>query len=106
MSGLDTDSYQRLINPFSTRKTLSDGVAYLTTLTSKYANTDGVPTQKSVFSEYGYSSSLDVTGSYLAPYVTTIGLYSGTDLVAVAKLSSPVKNSGEYPLNFLIKWDV
>jgi len=106
VSGLDTDSYQRLINPFSTRKTLSDGVAYLTTLTSKYANTDGVPTQRSVFSEYGYSSSLDVTGSYLAPYVTTIGLYSGTDLVAVAKLSSPVKNSGEYPLNFLIKWDV
>lgn len=106
VSGLETDSYQRLINPFSTRKTLSDVVAYLTTLTSKYANTYGVPTQRSVFSEYGYSSSLDVTGSYLAPYVTTIGLYSGTDLVAVAKLSSPVKNSGEYPLNFLIKWDV
>ena len=103
---LDDTSYSRLINPLSTRKNLTDVVAYLTSLTSKYATTDGVPTIKDVFSEYNYSSSMDVTGSYLAPYVTTVGLYSGADLVAVAKLSSPIKNTGEYPLNFLIKWDV
>ena len=103
---LDDDSYQKLVNPFSTRKTLTDVVAYLTSVTSKYATTDGIPQIKSVFSEYNYSSSLDITGSYLAPYITSIGLYSGCDLVAIAKLSSPIKNSGEYPLNFLIKWDI
>lgn len=103
---LDDDSYQKLVNPFSTRKTLTDVVSYLTSVTSKYSTTDGIPQSKSVFSEYNYSSSLDITGSYLAPYITSIGLYSGCDLVAIAKLSSPIKNSGEYPLNFLIKWDI
>lgn len=103
---LDDDAYQKLINPFSTRKTIADITSYLISLTSKYVNTNGVPQTKSVFSEYNYSSSVDITGSYLAPYVTAIGLYSDCDLVAVAKLSSPVKNSSEYSLNFLVKWDV
>jgi hypothetical protein len=103
---LGINDYTRLINPFSTRKTLSDVVAYITSKTSKYTNTNGIPTVKPDFLNYQDSASLDVTGSYLAPYITTIGLYTGSDLVAVAKLSSPIKNSGEYPLNFLIKWDV
>jgi hypothetical protein len=42
----------------------------------------------------------------LAPYITTVGLYSGGDLVAVAKLGMPIKNSGELPLNILVKWDI
>ena len=106
IGSLGINDYNRLINPFSTRKTLSDVVAYITSKTSKYTNTNGIPTVKPDFLNYQDSASLDVTGSYLAPYITTIGLYTGSDLVAVAKLSSPIKNSGEYPLNFLIKWDV
>jgi hypothetical protein len=27
-------------------------------------------------------------------------------LVAVAKLGMPIKNSGELPLNILVKWDI
>ena len=81
-------------------------VSYITSKTSKYVNTNGIPSIKSDFLSYQESASLDITGSYLAPYITTIGLYNGSDLVAVAKLSSPIKNTGEYPLNFLIKWDV
>ena len=58
------------------------------------------------FFGFNYSSSIDPTGSYLAPYITTVGLYSGGDLVAVAKLGMPIKNSGELPLNILVKWDI
>jgi hypothetical protein len=106
IGSLRIDNYNLLINPLSTRKTLSDVVSYIISKTSKYVNTNGIPSIKSTFLDYQESSSLDITGSYLAPYITTIGLYSGSDLVAVAKLSSPIKNGGEYPLNFLVKWDV
>ena len=47
----------------------------------------------------------DRTGSYLAPYATTIGLYDGADLVMTAKLGRPVKLIPNYPINFLIKYD-
>ena len=106
IGALRIENYNNLINPFSTRVNLSDVVSYITSKTSKYPDTNGIPTIKSTFLDYQESASLDITGSYLAPYITTIGLYSGSDLVAVAKLSSPIKNSGEYPLNFLVKWDV
>ena len=39
------------------------------------------------------------------PYATTIGLYSGLELVAVAKLGKPTKITPSYPINFLIKYD-
>jgi hypothetical protein len=106
IGSLGIDEYSRLINAFSTRQTLSDAVAYIISKTSRYTNTNGVPTIKSDFLNYQESASLDITGSYLAPYITSIGLYNGSDLVAVAKLSSPIKNTGEYPLNFLVKWDI
>jgi len=32
-------------------------------------------------------------------------LYSGADLVAIAKLAQPIKNSGELPINIAVKWD-
>ena len=47
----------------------------------------------------------DKVGSYLAPYATTIGLYSGLDLVMIAKLGKPVKIVPNYPINFLVKFD-
>jgi hypothetical protein len=57
------------------------------------------------FLEYQYSSSYDPTGSYLAPFITTIGLYEGNELVAVGKLGRPVKNLVDWPVNIVVRFD-
>lgn len=58
------------------------------------------------FGDYEFSSSVDPTGSYLAPYITTIGLYDDNGgMVATAKLPHPIKNLPDYPVNFLIRFD-
>lgn len=57
------------------------------------------------FLNYQESSSLDKTGSYLAPYVTTLGLYSGYELVAVAKVAKPYKITTEFPITFRVTFD-
>lgn len=64
------------------------------------------PSSFSGFAEYDYSSSLDTTGSYLAPYITTIALYDDDlNMVAVAKLPQPIKSMPDYPLNFIVRFD-
>jgi len=56
--------------------------------------------------DYYNSGSVDPTGSYLAPFITTIGLYDEDgDMVAIAKLPQPIKNLPDYDLNFLIRFD-
>lgn len=58
------------------------------------------------FNEYEYSSSVDPTGSFIAPYITTIGLYDDNmDMVAVAKLATPIKSTPDLPVNFLVRFD-
>ena len=58
------------------------------------------------FDEYDYSSSIDTTGSYLAPFITTIGLYDdNNNMVAVAKLPQPIKSLPDYPVNFIVRFD-
>jgi len=58
------------------------------------------------FADYEFSSSVDPTGSYLAPYITTIGLYDNElNMVAVAKLPQPIKSLPDYPVNFIIRFD-
>lgn len=58
------------------------------------------------FDDYLYSGSVDPTGSYLAPYITTIGLYDDElNMVAVAKLPQPIKSLPDYPLNFIVRFD-
>ena len=58
------------------------------------------------FDEYDYSSSIDPTGSYIAPYITTIGLYDDeNNMVVVAKLPQPVKSLPDYPVNFIVRFD-
>jgi hypothetical protein len=58
------------------------------------------------FADYDASSSIDPTGSYLAPYITTIGLYDGDNqMVAVAKLPRPIKSLPDYPINFIVRFD-
>ena len=92
----------KYVEPKSTRKTLQQIVSYIEEKTGKF----GGKSIKEQFFGFNYSSSIDPTGSYLAPYITTVGLYSGADLVAVAKLGMPIKNTGELPLNILVKWDI
>jgi hypothetical protein len=63
-------------------------------------------TSKIGFDEYEYSSSIDPIGSYLAPYITTVGLYDENyDMVAVAKIPSKPKSLPDYPVNFVIRFD-
>ena len=70
----------------------------------KWRNSDKY--QKPMFAEYEYSSSIDPIGSYLAPYITTIGLYDDNmNMVAVAKLAKPVKSMPDLPVNFLVRFD-
>jgi hypothetical protein len=58
------------------------------------------------FSDFEFSSSVDPTGSYLAPFITTIGLYDDTNnMVAVAKLPRPIKSLPDYPVNFIVRFD-
>jgi len=58
------------------------------------------------FWDFEYSSSIDPTGSYLAPFITTIGLYDDNlDMIAVAKLPQPIKSLPDYPVNFIIRFD-
>ena len=56
--------------------------------------------------DYEASASIDPTGSYLAPYITTIGLYDKSgEMIAVAKLPKPIKNLPDYDVNFIIRLD-
>lgn len=65
---------------------------------------DGV--SKGSFDDYIVSGSTDDTGSYLAPFITTIGLYDDElNMVAVAKLPQPIKSLPDYPLNFIVRFD-
>ena len=58
------------------------------------------------FDDYLYSGSVDPTGSYLAPYITTIALYDDElNMVAVAKLPQPIKSLPDYPINFIVRFD-
>lgn len=49
---------------------------------------------------------MNPTSSYMVPYITTVGLYNGLDLVGVAKLGTPIRNEGYFPLNFIIRFDI
>jgi len=56
--------------------------------------------------DYFESSSTDPTGSYLTSYITTIGLYDNDgDMVAIAKLPTPIKNLPDYDMNFIVRFD-
>lgn len=98
---LTYNNYKNYIDPLSKRNNYDDIVNFLNDKTGKF----NLPTIKKDFFDYQYSSSYDPTGSYLAPYITQVGLYANADLVAVAKLAQPIKNAGEIPINIIVKWD-
>lgn len=58
------------------------------------------------FDDYERFRDNDATGSFLAPYITTIGLYdSDSNMVAIAKLPQPIKSLPDYPINFIVRFD-
>ena len=58
------------------------------------------------FEHWDMSGSVDRTGSFLAPTITTIGLYDDDcSLLAVAKLANPIKSLPDLPINFLVRFD-
>ena len=58
------------------------------------------------FEHIDVSGSIDTTGSFLSPFITTIGLYDDNcDLVAVAKLPQPIKTQQDFPINFIVRFD-
>jgi hypothetical protein len=71
-----------------------------------YGYTGSFGNLKAGFEHYDLSGSADNTGSFLAPFITTIGLYDDNcDLVAVAKLPQPIKSEPDIPVNFIIRFD-
>ena len=61
---------------------------------------------KAGFEHYDISGSVDSTGSFLAPMITTIGLYDDNcDLVAIAKLPQPIKSMPDLTVNFIVRFD-
>jgi hypothetical protein len=102
IQNLTPNNFTNYLNPRCKRNNFNDIFSFLNEKTGKFNTIK----QKSTFLDYNYSSSLDPTGSYLAPYITTVGLYNGADLVAIAKLAQPIKNTGEIPINIVVKWDV
>jgi hypothetical protein len=71
-----------------------------------YTYTGSFGNNKAGFEHWDVSGSIDTTGSFLAPFITTIGLYDDNcDLVAVAKLPQPIKSEPDIPVNFIVRFD-
>jgi hypothetical protein len=104
---VDEDEFNTSTNPTAVDFINLQNVEYTTSFegtkrTSKY----DAATIKPEFLAYEYSSSIDPIGSFIAPYVTTIGLYDeNMDMVAVAKLGTPIKSTPDLPVNFLVRID-
>lgn len=98
---LTQKNYESYITPNSRKKYLSDIIDYMNTKTMR-----GQPPKiNQNFLDYSVLTKQDPTGSYLTPTVTSIGLYSGTNLVSIAKLGSPIKITPDFPINFIVKMD-
>jgi hypothetical protein len=98
---LTQQNYETYVTPNSQKKYLSDIIDFLDGRTLR----GHPPHIHHNFLDYEALSKADPTGSYLASYVTSVGLYSGTELVAVAKLGSPIKITPDFPINIVVKMD-
>ena len=105
ITGSDNKIYKVTTNPgvkyIKKKSILENGNILDYTITSQYN-----PSISGGFEHYDLSGSVDSTGSFLAPFITTIGLYDDNcDLVAVAKLPQPIKSEPDIPVNFIIRFD-
>jgi hypothetical protein len=120
----DTGEFNYSQNPSAVDVTLSGSYDFETTAIPNVQSAKTVKIkevldikQKQIFSgsvgssegswnDYYNNALTDPTGSYLTPYITTIGLYDDDDnLLVVAKLPKPIKNLPDYNVNFLVRFD-
>jgi hypothetical protein len=97
---LNATTLPQYLSPASTRVYTSDINSYL----DQYCGNALFAVNPEFFG-YQYSSSYDPTGSFLAPYITTVGLYDNNELVAVGKLGRPIKNLVDWPINIIVRFD-
>jgi hypothetical protein len=105
ITGSDNKIYKVTTNPgvkyIRKKSTLENGNILDYRFTGSYSNSIS-----GGFEHYELSSSVDTTGSFLLPFITTIGLYDdGCQLVAVAKLPQPIKSESDMPVNFIVRFD-
>jgi hypothetical protein len=98
---LTATTLSQFLDAKSTRVYYNDVKTYLDQYTGK------LPFNVSPnFLGYIESSSFDLTGSYLAPYITSIGLYDDSgELALVAKLGNPIKSLIDWPMNIIVRFD-
>lgn len=107
------DEYITTSDNINRKVTTKTGVKYIKKLSTlengnilDYRFSGSIGNAKAGFEHYELSGSVDSTGSFLAPFITTIGLYDDNcDLVAVAKLPQPIKSEPDIPVNFIIRFD-
>ena len=104
VTGSDGKIYKTTTNPgtkyIRKKSTLENGNIL------DYGYTGSVGNSKAGFEHWDLSGSVDSTGSFLSPFITTIGLYDDNcDLVAVAKLPQPIKSEPDIPVNFIVRFD-
>lgn len=101
---LNSNNYESLITTKSIgiRSVYASAKDYLDTITGR----GNKLLIKDSFQNRYESGSNFTTASFLSPYITTIGLYNNLDLIGVAKLGTPIKNEGKFPLNFIIRFDI
>lgn len=105
ITGSDGKIYRTITNPgtkyIRKKSTLENG----DTLDYRFGSSVSMSVSGG-FEHYDLSGSVDSTGSFLSPFITTIGLYDDNcDLVAVAKLPQPIKSEPDIPVNFIIRFD-
>ncbi len=69
------------------------------------------PAESAYNTTSAYEAATDVesfaTHSFFAPYITSIGLYNDlNELLAVAKVSRPIRNDPELALSFVVRFDI
>jgi hypothetical protein len=110
ITGSDNKIYKTTTNPgvkyIRKKSTLENGdildYTYSGSISSSISNT----WISGGFEQYDLNSSSDSTGSFLLPFITTIGLYDDDcQLVAVAKLPQPIKSESDMPVNFIVRFD-
>ena len=107
VTGTDGKVYKTVTNAgtkyIRKKSTLENG----NSLDYRYTSSVSSSTHFAGFEHYDLSGSIDTTGSFLAPFITTIGLYDDDmDLVAVAKLPQPIKSEPDIPVNFIVRFDL
>jgi len=108
ITGSDNKIYKTTTNPgvkyIRKKSTLENGNILDYRFTGSYSGSNSA--SYGGFEHYDLSSSVDTTGSFLLPFITTIGLYDDDcQLVAVAKLPQPIKSESDMPVNFIVRFD-